>query len=233
MYTHTLALYACAAAVVLPGTRMIVEQLGNDRLGPRQLLVALWRPTPKAAAVLVGVMAAMAVVQAVAPGVVPRLERSPDGASWRVVTALLVQTSGWGQLVFNLAALVVVAAAAERRLGSVWMPVVFLLSGVAAHWVSTLGWSVYGGGDSVGVCGLVGALAAYHALTTRHLLVLLVPVSGVVLCLMQNNHGIGVLSGVVLGAAFTALRGGRLRGVAADLAVAGPHQGAQRSAATG
>ncbi|MFE3518776.1 rhomboid family intramembrane serine protease [Streptomyces sp. NPDC059166] len=220
MNTHTLALYACAAAVVVPGTRIVVEQLGGDRIGPRRLLVALWRPIPMAAAVMVGVMAAMAVVQTVVPGAVPRLERSPDGGPWRVVTALLVQTSGWGQLLFNLAALAVVAAAAERRLGSLWMPVVFLVSGVAAHVVSTLGWSVHGGGDSVGICGLVGALAACDALGTRQrthrMAALLVPVSGVALCLMQNNHSVGVLTGAVLGAALhSATRGDGPRWVAA------------------
>ncbi len=119
--------------------------------------------------VLVGVMTAMAVVQTVVPGVMPHLERAPHGPWWRVVTALLVQTSGWGQLAFNLAALAVVAPVAERRLGAVWMPVVFLLSGVAAHVVSTVGWSVHGGGDSVGICGLVGALATSYALSLIHI----------------------------------------------------------------
>ncbi|AJT65358.3 hypothetical protein T261_3693 [Streptomyces lydicus] len=206
MNMHTLVLYGCAAAVIVPGTQLVMDQLGGRQVGPGRLLAALWRrPVPWAAAVLVGVMTAMAVVQTVAPGVMPHLERAPHGPWWRVVTALLVQTSGWAQLAFNLAALAVVAPAAERRLGAVWMPVVFLLSGVAAHVVSMAGWSVHGGGDSVGICGLVGALATAYTLSGRQrplrLLSVLVPAAGAVLCLMENNHGIGVLTGVVLGAA--------------------------------
>jgi rhomboid protease GluP len=190
-----------------------MDQVGSEQAGPGRLLAELWRrPVPRAAAAMVGVMAAMAVVQTVAPGVMPHLERAPGGPWWRVLTALLVQTSGWVQLAFNLAALVVVAPAAERGLGAVWMPVVFLLSGVAAHWVSMAGWSVHGGGDSVGICGLVGALATSYALTGRHrplrLLSVLVPAAGAVLCLLENNHGIGVLTGAALGAAFVCAPGG-------------------------
>ncbi|WP_157878401.1 rhomboid family intramembrane serine protease [Streptomyces chattanoogensis] len=100
------------------------------------------------------------------------------------MTALLVQTSGRVQLAFNLAALAVVAPPAERRLGAVWMPVVFLLSGAAAHAVSTAGRSVHGGGDSVGSCGLVGALATSYALSGRQrplrLLSAFVPAAGAV-----------------------------------------------------
>ncbi|MFI9048410.1 hypothetical protein [Streptomyces sp. NPDC053427] len=83
---------------------------------------------------------------------------------------------------------------------------VFLVSGVAAHVVSTGGWSVHGGGDSVGIHGLVGALATSYALSGRQrplrLLSVLVPAAGAVLCVMENNHDIGLLTGVVLGAAF-------------------------------
>jgi membrane associated rhomboid family serine protease len=207
MTMHTLVLYGCAAAVVVPGTRLVMEQFGGQQVGPGRLLAALWRrPVPWAAAVLMGVMTAMAVVQTVAPGIMPHLERAPHGPWWRVVTALLVQTSGWVQLAFNLAALAVVAPVAERRLGALWMSVVFLLSGVAAHVVSMAGWSVHGGGDSVGICGLVGALATSYALSgwqrRLRLLSVLVLAAGGVLCLLENNHGIGVLTGVVLGAAF-------------------------------
>ncbi|WP_405693029.1 rhomboid family intramembrane serine protease [Streptomyces sp. NBC_01185] len=206
MSLHTVVLYGCAAAVVVPGTRLVMDQVEGRRSGPGGLLAALWRrPVPRAAAVLVGVMAAMAVVQTAVPGVMPHLERDPHGPWWRVVTALLVQTSGRGQLALNLAALAVVAPAAERRLGAVWMPVVLVLSGVVAHGVSTAGWSVHGGGDSVGICGLVGALAASCALTGRRrplrLVSLLVPAAGVVLCVAENNHGAGVVTGAVLGAA--------------------------------
>ncbi|MFF4741436.1 rhomboid family intramembrane serine protease [Streptomyces sp. NPDC001262] len=208
MNMHTIALYTCAAAVVMPGAEVITAQTGRRRVAPPELVRTLWgRPVPWAAAALVGVMAVMAVVQTVVPGVMPHLERTPDGPWWRALTALLVQTSGPGQLAFNLVAAAVVAPAAQRLFGPVRMPLLFVASGAAAHAVSMAGWSVHGGGDSVGLCGLVGALACAYALTGERValrrLSLPVPAAGVVLCVLQNNHGIGVLTGSLLGAAIT------------------------------
>ncbi|MFI9720600.1 rhomboid family intramembrane serine protease [Streptomyces sp. NPDC052396] len=206
MNSHVIALYTCAAAVVAPGLQVITAWTVGHRAAPPQLLAALWRrPAPGVAAGLVALMAAMGVVQTAAPGIMGHLERTPDGPWWRAVTAMFVQTSGWTQLTFNLAAVAVIAPVAQRRLGPVLMPVVFLLSGIAAHTVSMAGWSVHGGGDSVALCGLVGALACAYALTGEQTplrwVALLVPASGVVLSVLENNHGIGVLTGSVLGTA--------------------------------
>ncbi|MEV5510903.1 rhomboid family intramembrane serine protease [Streptomyces orinoci] len=208
MNAHVITLYAGAVAVIGPGMQIIAARTTGRRTAPPQLLAALWRrPVPWAAAGLLAVMVVMALVQTAVPGVMGHLERTPDGPWWRAVTALLVQTSGWTQLTFNLAALVGIAPAAERLLGPVLMPVVFLLSGIAAHAVSMAGWSVHGGGDSVGLCGLVGALACAYALTGERAglrwTALLVPVAGALLCVLRNNHGIGLLAGSVLGAALT------------------------------
>lgn len=90
---HTVILYGCAVAVVVPGTQLLVELTG----APTPLAAArvMWRrPVPVAALVLVAAMAAMAVVQAVFPAVVGLLQRDPDGGWWRCGTALLVQSSG-------------------------------------------------------------------------------------------------------------------------------------------
>ncbi|MEU3777727.1 rhomboid family intramembrane serine protease [Streptomyces sp. NPDC032472] len=228
MNVHVVVLYFCAAAVVLPGSQLIVALAGTgtgtqtrtgtgpgkgaEQAPPVRLAAALWgRPRPWASAVLCGLMATMAVIQTLAPAVMPHLERVPDGEWWRAVTALLVQTSGWGQLGFNLAALAVVAPAAERRLGGLLMLAVFLASGIVAQAVSMAGWSVHGGGDSVGICGLVGALAVECALgrgqrpRPLRLLSLLVPAAGVVLCLLENNHGMGLLAGSAAGVAVVLL----------------------------
>ncbi|MFJ8313066.1 MULTISPECIES: rhomboid family intramembrane serine protease [unclassified Streptomyces] len=214
MNFHTVILYGCAVAVVLPGARIIQSEAGGRRVSPPELLRVLWRrPVPWAAAAMAAVMAAMAVVQSAAPAVMDHLQREPGGPWWRAVTALLVQTSGWFQLGFNLAAVLVIAPVAQRLLGPVLMPLVFLVSGVAAQAVSMAGWSVTGGGDSVGLCGLVGALAVARALCATDPVTrrpsLLVPAAGLVLCALSNNHGVGVVTGCVLGAA--AVVWGRVR----------------------
>ncbi|MFI6050787.1 rhomboid family intramembrane serine protease [Streptomyces violascens] len=205
MTLHTVILYCCAAAVVVPGTQLVQAEAGGRRVSPAALLRILWRrPVPWFAAALVGVMAAMAVVQTAAPSVMDHLQREPGAPWWRAVTALLVQTSGWPQLTFNLAAIVVIAPVAQRRLGPVWMPLVFLVSGVTAQAVSLAGWSPTGGGDSVALCGLLGALAMTQLLgptpLTARLLPALIPAAGLILCALSNNHGAGVLSGCVAGA---------------------------------
>ncbi|MFF3494768.1 hypothetical protein ACFYWS_25855 [Streptomyces sp. NPDC002795] len=111
------------------------------------------------------------------------------------------------QVVFNLAALFVVAPVAERAFCPARMLAVYVVTGVAAQAVSVAGWGPRGGGDSVASCGRVGALATTYALrgalTAVRRVAPLVPASGVVLCLLASNHGVGVLTGCALGAALT------------------------------
>lgn len=207
---HTIVLYACAAAVVAPGMRLLVELAATTGSGDRAATLhdtvrRIWRrPVPPAALGLVVLMAAMAVAQTVYPPIVGALERDPDGGWWRSGTALLVQSSGWAQLVFNGAALIVVAPIAARTLGGRWTVIVYLVAGVTSHVVSTLGWAPHGAGNSVAVCGLVGALAVGYTLRGERrelrLTLLLIPAAGLVLCLLTNNHGIGLLVGCVFGA---------------------------------
>ncbi|MBD0743159.1 hypothetical protein BG418_16425 [Streptomyces sp. CBMA152] len=152
---------------------------------------------------LVSVMVVLGVAQTVFPGMIDALERHPGGAWWRAGTALAVQSSGWFQILFNVTALAVVAPVAERRLGAGRMVLVFAVSGVAAQAVSLASWSPHGGGDSVAICGLVGALATSYALRgslpALRRLVLLIPAAGLLLCLVTNNHGAGLVAGCVLG----------------------------------
>lgn len=206
MTTHTVLVYVCAAAVVVPGINVLAALAtprGENVPPPLAVLGAWRRPIPAAAAALVGLMATMGVVQVIFPAVIDHLQRRPDGAWWRAFTALLVESSGWFQLLFNLAALAAVAPIAERQLGWLRMPLVYVVSGVAAQAVSMAGWSRYGAGNSVAICGLVGALAVLYLLrgrlTALRSAVLLIPAAGVVLCLLANNHGVGVLVGVALG----------------------------------
>jgi rhomboid protease GluP len=211
-------LYVCAAVVVLAGTQVLLELTGFGP--PWEVVPRMWRrPVPPVAVALVVVFAVAGVWQTVHPAVIGTLERDPDGGWWRNVTALLVQSSGWFQLLFNFAALAVVAPVAARTLGNLRALGVFLVAGVASHVVSTAGWSPHGGGDSVAICGLVGALAVGYSLSGRRrelrLLLLLIPVAAVVLCALTNNHGVGLAAGCLLGVPL-ASRVGRARPAAGD-----------------
>ncbi|MFF2081005.1 rhomboid family intramembrane serine protease [Kitasatospora sp. NPDC058162] len=162
---------------------------------------------------LFAVMAVMAVVQYAVPSVVGDLMRQPgalsDGQWWRAGSALLVQSSGITQIAFNLPALLVIGAVTEAALGWWRTLVVFLVGGVLAHVVSLAGWSTQGGGDSVAICALLGALAVSCLLGGSQprrpfqetWYVLLIPAAGMLLCLLQNNHGAGLVAGCLLGLA--------------------------------
>ncbi|MGW1838043.1 rhomboid family intramembrane serine protease [Streptomyces sp. NPDC002067] len=206
MNMHSVLLYGCAVIVIVPGFQLLATLATKDceeKSTPLALLRAWRQPVPRAAAVLVAAMVVLGVAQTAAPAMIDALGRHPHGAWWRAVTALTVQSSGWFQLLFNLAALVVVAPLAERQFGPWRTLLVFAASGVTAQTVSMAGWSLRGGGDSVAICGLVGALATWYAARGSVIALrrgaLLIPAAGLVLCLLTNNHGVGLLVGSALG----------------------------------
>ena len=202
---HGILLYVCAAVVVAAGSQVLIAFAVGEPGPPWLILRQVWgRPFPWVAAGLVALLTVMAVVQVAHPAVIGDLQREPGGGWWRVVSALLVQSSGGFQLVFNLAALIVVAPIAERTIGPAATLAVYLIAGVTAQVVSAAGWSRHGGGDSVAICGLVGALAVLYALRGPRVwlrrLALLIPAAAVVLLLLlTNNHGVGLAVGCVLG----------------------------------
>jgi rhomboid protease GluP len=107
---HEVLLYLSAAAVVAIGSLVLVASIDTEPGPPWVILRKAWaRPIPWAAFALVALLTIMAVVQVVHPAVIDDLQRDPHGGWWRSVTALLVQSSGSFQLIFNLAALIVVA----------------------------------------------------------------------------------------------------------------------------
>lgn len=86
------------------------------------------------------------------------------GQWWRVITPVLVQPDGWGQMVFNLLGIAVVGAALERRASRAAWTLTYLLGGVGT--IAVIGaWhpSDLGGGSSNAVAGLIGALTVLLA----------------------------------------------------------------------
>ena len=81
------------------------------------------------------------------------------GQWWRIITPVLVQPDGWGQLVFNLLGVTVVGAALEHRTSrAAWM-LTYLLVGVGGI-AAASAWQPadLGGGSSDAVAALIGAL---------------------------------------------------------------------------
>jgi membrane associated rhomboid family serine protease len=117
------------------------------------------------------VTAAVSIAGLVAEPVLLALRRDAaalsDGQLWRLLTALLVQDGGVPGTVFNLLGLVLVGVAAERRLGARAWLAAYLAGGLTGEFVGWAGWQPIGGGNSVGVCGLAGALAVAVLRDTR------------------------------------------------------------------
>ena len=116
---------------------------------------------PVVTAVVFAVTATTSVLQFVIPGMLGALRRSPQGLHgewWRFVTPLFVQDGGVVGTVVNLVFLLVIGTVAEQVLtGQRWL-ICYFGAGLVGEVAGYL-WEPQGAGNSVGICGLAGALA--------------------------------------------------------------------------
>lgn len=188
------------------------------------------RRLPAVTGAVFGVTALVNLFQFAVPGTLGLLRRSPEGLHeqwWRTFTSLFVQDGGAAGTVFNLLALAVVGAVAEQVLSRrAWLLHYFGV-GVAAELVG-YAWQPFGGGNSIAVCGLVGAVfwairrldgRLPRPLTTRwnRGLALAVPVGAVALAAVRDVHGAALLMGLATG-----LISGSATGAESDRASAVP-----------
>lgn len=119
-----------------------------------------WR-RPYVTSVAVLVTVAAGVAQVAVQEYVDTLQRDPAGLSlaswWRVLTPLLVQSDGVVQFAVNVAALAVIGAFAEQVLSRAGWVLVYLSAGVLGQLLG-YAWEPPGGGNSVAVFGLGGAV---------------------------------------------------------------------------
>jgi membrane associated rhomboid family serine protease len=119
---------------------------------------------PELTAVVFVVTLAVSVAALVSPALMRLFVRDRPlllaGQWWRVVTPVVVQPSGWGQLVFNLLGIAVVGAALQRHLGWAGWSLIYLVGGSGSIAVYSA-WhpADTGGGSSAAVAALIGALA--------------------------------------------------------------------------
>jgi membrane associated rhomboid family serine protease len=122
------------------------------------------RSRPVLTAMVFTVTLAISIASLVSPTLmhlfVRDLPQLQAGQWWRVVTPVLVQPSGWGQLAFNLLGIAVVGAALQRYLGWGGWSLLYLVGGSGSIAVYSA-WhpADTGGGSSAAIAALIGALA--------------------------------------------------------------------------
>ncbi|MFJ8910202.1 rhomboid family intramembrane serine protease [Amycolatopsis sp. NPDC102389] len=180
-----------------------------------RLLAAMGRRAgkPVATAAVWFVTAAAGVAQLAHPGLLDQFRRNPaalaDGEWWRMVTPMFFQDGHLVGMIFNLATLAVIGALAERLLGPVRWLVVYFGCALIGNAVSYLWLNPTGAGNSMAVCGLLGALAT--AMLTAgprfgltipaglRTAALILPALAIVDTVLHDNHGLPLLAGMVLG----------------------------------
>ncbi|MDP9027511.1 MAG: rhomboid family intramembrane serine protease [Actinomycetota bacterium] len=133
--------------------------------GVRGLVLHLWRTYPGTIGLAV-VVVAVSLVGLFSPAVVSTFDREPTlilhGQWWRILTQLLVQREGWVQFVVNVAGLVILGTAVERRTGRAALLLSFFAAGVgAAVLLVFLQPRLVDAGTSNAVAGILGLLAVF------------------------------------------------------------------------
>ena len=126
-------------------------------------------PSSRAAltASVFGFTLAVSVAALFSPALMSLCVRSPrlqTGQWWRVVTPVLVQPSGWGQLAFNLLGIALVGKALQAWLGWAGWSFAYLAGGSGSILLYTA-WHPgdTGGGSSAAVASMIGALVVFLA----------------------------------------------------------------------
>ena len=115
---------------------------------------------PVVTGIVFALTAAGAIAQAVVPGLLGSLQRTPEGLHgdwWRTGTALFGQDGGVVGALSNLAFLLILGAIAEQFLAAWQWLACYFGAGLAGE-LAGYAWQPVGAGNSIAVCGLAGAL---------------------------------------------------------------------------
>jgi membrane associated rhomboid family serine protease len=158
---------------------------------------------PRATFTLVAILGAMFAAQYAIPSLLPLLAREPSmwqsGQLWRALSALFVQDGGVVGAFFNLATLLILGSAAERRLGSASWLAVYFGGGMITEFLA-LAWQPYGAGNSIACFALAGGLTLYSLkrdMSPAQRCVCVVSLlAAVTLLLLRDIHGMAYWVGI-------------------------------------
>ncbi|ANS26946.1 rhomboid family intramembrane serine protease [Rhodococcus opacus] len=192
------------SAVLLAVVLVLATLLGSTRIGE----VRLTRP-PRTAVVLWLLIAVPSLLQFVVPAVLDALERDPtqirDHQWWRIVTSVAVQDGGLAGTVVNLLVLAWVAPLAVRVWGGARAVLLFVASQIIFGLFTAFLFPSPGAGNSGATLALAASLAGLVVMQSKERRALAasgsIVVAGVLLVVVDDAHGLAVLTGALLGAA--------------------------------
>ena len=157
-------------------------------------------------AVIIGLTVLVTTLQYLVAGVLPAFQRDLDalvaGEWWRLVSPLFVQPHGWGQCLFNGLFLIVFVPLSERLYGAgVWL--IYFGSGIVGQ-LANYSWRPEGGGASTAAFGAMGSLLLWvlwqrRSMPIQYQVFASLGIGGaVVMSLIHDGHGPGLLAGALI-----------------------------------
>ncbi|MGW5148114.1 rhomboid family intramembrane serine protease [Rhodococcus koreensis] len=192
------------AVVLVLASLLASVQIGEGRIGEMRLT----RP-PRTAVVLWLLIAVPSLLQIVVPAVLDALERDPDQIRdhqwWRIFTSVAVQDGGVAGTVVNLLVLAWVAPLAVRVWGGVRAVLLFVASQIIFGLFTAFLFPSPGAGNSGATLALAASFAGLVVMQSKEWRVLAasggIVLAGVLLVVVDDAHGLAVLTGALLGAA--------------------------------
>jgi rhomboid protease GluP len=171
--------------------------------------IAMTRHTwkfPTVTLVVLALIVAMVPLVDRMPSLLPALDRNRSllvhGELWRALTALFVHRASLSGVVFNLVILLGIGAIAEQHFDRRRWIAVYLGAGILTEFLA-LAWEPEGGGNSIAVFGLAGALSLLPGNPESILQSVLrigAFAAGAGLLIVHDIHGIGFWAGAVIAA---------------------------------
>ncbi|MEN0135562.1 MAG: rhomboid family intramembrane serine protease [Rhodococcus sp. (in: high G+C Gram-positive bacteria)] len=191
-------------AVLFAVVLVLATMLASTRLGE----IRLTRP-PRTAVVLWLLIAVPSLLQIAVPAVLDALERDPDQIRdhqwWRIFTSVAVQDGGVAGTAVNLLVLAWVAPLAVRVWGGVRAVLLFVASQIIFGLFTAFLFPSPGAGNSGATLALAASFAGLVVMQSKQWRVLAasggIVLAGVLLVVVDDAHGLAVLTGALLGAA--------------------------------
>jgi membrane associated rhomboid family serine protease len=121
---------------------------------------------------------------------------------WRFITPVFINPEGWLQIAFNAIGLLLLGTIVERRFAAARWVAIYFLSAIVGE-IAGYAWKPTSAGSSVGVSGLLGAIAAlllFARAPQARVGAILIVIGAATLTWFRDLHGPPILFGFAVAA---------------------------------